>query len=173
MTPKIRTTRYTFSQIGALACASACAFLLWVGSAAAQTQPASAEPDVFAAIGRWVDDTVVGVTSGFSNARETLDGIGDRATDTAKGAAETAAKVARIPLAPMVSGRQRCIPAANGAPDCAAATEVLCRTRGFSTGRSVDVHSAQKCPAEVWISGRQPAPGECTLETYVTRAVCQ
>jgi hypothetical protein len=173
MTSTTRKTRSSPRSFGALACAGACLSVLWAAAAAAQGQPVSAEPDMFAAIGRWVDDTLVGVTSGFNNARGTLDDIGDRATDTAKGAAETAAKVARIPLAPMVSGRQRCVPAANGAPDCVAATEVLCRTKGFSGGRSVDVQSAQKCPAEVWISGRQPAPGECTLETYVTRAVCQ
>jgi hypothetical protein len=173
MTRKHVARPILLSPIGALARAGACASLLWAGSAAAQVQPANAEPDMFAAIGRWVDDTLVGVTSGFSNARGTLDEIGDRATGTARGAAETAAKVARIPLAPMVVGHQRCVRAANGAPDCGAATEVLCRTKGFSAGRSVDVQSAQKCPAEVWISGRQPAPGECTLETYVTRAVCQ
>jgi len=155
--------------------AGVCALVMCVGGAAAEetAQPPPPDPGVFGAIGKWVDDAMAGVTSGIGNARGTLDEAAGRASDTAKDAAETAGKVARIPLTSVVSGRQRCMPASNGAPDCQTATDALCRDKGFARGRSVDVQSAQKCPAQVWISGRQPAEGECTMETYVTRAVCQ
>lgn len=140
-------------------------------------RPPPSDPGLFGTIGRFVDDTLAGVTSGFGTARGHMDEAATRATDTAKdaakGAADAAEKVARIPLTSVVAGRQRCVPAPNGAPDCQVATDALCRGRGFTTGRSVDVQSAQKCPPAVWISGRQPTEGECTTETYVTRAMCQ
>jgi hypothetical protein len=173
-----------------MARAAACALVLWAGAAAAQdtqqnpTQQSPAqqnpappkprtEPGLFGIFGKWVDDTLLDVTSGFGDARGTLNDAAGRATDTAKDAADAAGKVARIPLTSVVSGRQRCIAAPNQAPDCQAATDALCRDKGFKNGRSVDVQSAQKCPADVWISGRQASVGECTMETYVTRAVCQ
>ncbi len=184
--------------LAALACGGACIIALWAGAATAQDTPAQPAPlplaqspatqpasppaaatppppnaGVFGAIGKWVDDALAGVTESLDNARGTLDDAAGRAGDTARDAADTAAKVAKIPLTSVVGGRQRCVAAANKAPDCQAATDALCRDKGFITGRSVDVQSAQKCPADVWISGRQAAPGECTMETYVTRAMCQ
>jgi len=159
---------------------AACALLLWAGTAAAQDAQQSPappkprpEPGLFGMFGKWVDDTLSDVTSGVGNARGNLDDAAGKAGDTAKDAADAAAKVARIPLTSVVSGRQRCIAAPNQAPDCQAATDALCRDKGFKAGRSVEVQSAQKCPAQVWISGRSPAEGECTMETYVIRAVCQ
>ena len=168
-----------------MARAAACALVLWAGAAAAQdTQQNAAqqspapqkprpEPGLFGIFGKWVDDTLVDVTSGFGDARGTLNDAAGRATDTARDAADAAGKVARIPLTSVVTGRQRCIAAPNQTPDCQAATDALCRDKGFKTGHSVDVVSAQKCPAEVWISGGHASPGTCTMETYVTRAVCQ
>ena len=95
------------------------------------------------------------------------------AKDAADGARGTASTVARLPLTRVVSGRERC-PAAGGGPDCRAATDALCRGKGYSSGTSVDVQSAQKCPAWVWLSGRSSsAESECTTETFVMRAVCQ
>lgn len=172
----VRTGR-TLSNLGR---AGACALVLWAGVVLAEDAQQGVapprpppEPGLFGAIGRWVDDTLSDVNSGFGNARGTLDEAAGRATDTAKGAADAAANVARIPLTSVVSGRKRCLAASNQAPDCQVATDALCRDKGFKTGRSVDVQSAQKCPAEVWLSGRSPSAAECTMETYVVRAVCQ
>jgi hypothetical protein len=167
----IRTAHFPYRT----ACAAACALVVWAGAAAAQDAPQRPrpEPGLFGIFGKWVDDTLSDVNSGLGDARGTLNDAAGRATDTAKDAADTAAKVARIPLTGVVSGRQRCLAAPNQAPDCQAATDALCRDKGFKSGRSVDVQSAQKCPAEVWISGRQATAAECTMETYVTRAMCQ
>jgi hypothetical protein len=73
----------------------------------------------------------------------------------------------------MVTGRARCIAAANGAPDCLAATEALCKSKGFTAGNSLDIQSAQRCKAHVWLSGRAAEPTDCTTESFVTRAVCR
>ena len=73
----------------------------------------------------------------------------------------------------MVTGRERCAAAANGAPDCVAATEALCRSKGFAAGNSLDIQSAQRCKAHVWLSGRTSEPSDCTTESFVTRAVCR
>jgi hypothetical protein len=142
---------------------------------AAQTQPRGSEPGFLHALGRWVDDSLANI--GLNNARGTLDDFGGRTGEVAKdavGAAKDAAEsVVRLPSTRIVSGRQKCELAGNGAPDCQAAASAACRSKGFSSGRSVDIESAQKCPARVWLSGRPPAPGECSLETFVTRAICQ
>jgi hypothetical protein len=73
----------------------------------------------------------------------------------------------------MVTGRARCVAAANGAPDCLAATEALCKSKGFTAGNSLDIQSAQRCKAHVWLSGRAAEPSDCTTESFVTRAVCR
>lgn len=152
-----------------------CALLLWAGAVAAQDAPPRPPPapGLFGAIGRWVDDTLSDVNSGVGNARGSLDDAAGRASDTARDAADAAGKIVRMPATSVVAGRQRCVAAPNQAPDCQAAADALCRDKGFKGGRSVDVQSAQKCPAQVWLSGRSPNAAECTLETYVTRAVCQ
>ena len=101
----------------------------------------------------------------------------DAAKDAALGAAGTAKGAAGtlmgLPNARIVTGRERCVIAPNGVPDCRAAADAACRGKGFGSGRSLDTQSAQKCPARVWLSGRLPAEGDCPLETFVTRAVCQ
>ena len=125
---------------------------------------------VFGAIGRWVDESIANVKSGIGAAREGSDGLGEQAGEAAKDAATS---VVRIPGTGVVTGRQQCMPALNGGPDCVVATRTLCQSKGYGSGRSLDIQSAQKCPARVLLSGRAPVEGECTMETYVTRAVCQ
>jgi hypothetical protein len=73
----------------------------------------------------------------------------------------------------VVTGRERCVPAANGAPDCLAATEALCKAKGFNAGNSLDIQSAQRCKPHVWLSRDPAGPNDCTTESFVTRAVCR
>ena len=124
-------------------------------------------------IGRWVDESLANVKSSLSGANDLSDQAGSVAKDAAGAAQEAATSVVRIPATGIVTGRQQCLRAPNGGPDCRAATRTMCQTKGYGTGRSLDIQSAQKCPAWVLLSGRQPLEGECSLETYVTRAVCQ
>lgn len=139
--------------------------------------PSAFRPGFLDAFGRWIDSSIADLNSGISGARGTLDKAGDvakGATATAAGAAKDAAgAIAKLPVGRMVDGREKCAVAANGSPDCYAAASLICKSKGYGEGKSVDTQSAQKCSARVWISGRSPREGECATETYVIRAVCQ
>lgn len=154
---------------------------------AASTGPAPAlptPPEIIGAIGRIIDQSVTSVGEGVKGAGETL-GAGVRgagetiggatsaAGELAKGMTDAAGTVARIPLGNVVSGFERCTTASNGAPDCAPASDALCRTKGFARGSSVDITTARKCPAAVWLQGRTPTEAECVNESFVSKAVCQ
>ena len=102
-----------------------------------------------------------------------LGGATDAAGDVAKGVGDAAGAVARLPLTNVVSGKEMCINAPNGAPDCAAASEAMCRSKGFSRGASLDITSAYRCPAGFWAERREPNDKECVNESFVSKAVCQ
>jgi hypothetical protein len=74
----------------------------------------------------------------------------------------------------LVEMHEVCAIAGNGAPDCAPAVTNACRAKGFKSGEPVDIRTAEKCAASLWMSG-QPAPtsGDCPNETVVLRAACQ
>ena len=96
---------------------------------------------------------------------------------TLKGPKETiddaADTLSRWTKSPGVKGRAACPVAANGAPDCKAAADKLCQSKGFKEGKSLDVDTARNCSARALLSGRKPEESECRTDTYVTRAVCQ
>jgi hypothetical protein len=73
----------------------------------------------------------------------------------------------------IAKGRVVCPIAANGAPDCKAASDKLCQSKGFKEGKSVDTDAAQNCSAKVMIPGRKQEEGDCKTENYVTQALCQ
>jgi hypothetical protein len=73
----------------------------------------------------------------------------------------------------VVKGRVACPIAANGAPDCKAASDKLCQSKGFKDGKSLDTDAAQSCSPKAMIPGRAPEPGDCKTENYVTQALCQ
>jgi hypothetical protein len=86
---------------------------------------------------------------------------------------DAAGALSRLTTSPGVKGRMACPVAANGAPDCKAAADKLCQSKGFKEGKSLDVDTARNCSAKALLSGRKPEESECRTETYVTRAVCQ
>ena len=86
---------------------------------------------------------------------------------------DAAGALSRLTTSPGVKGRAACPVAANGAPDCKAAADKLCQSKGFKEGKSLDVDTARNCSARALLSGRKPEESECRTETYVTRAVCQ
>jgi len=139
--------------------------------------PRPSEPGLFGAVGRFIDESITGMTSGIKGAHDSIGQATGRAGEAAKGAVKDAATtVGRLPPLPkmlVVTGREVCTIAPNGAADCRAATEALCRSQGFASGNSLEITTAQNCPAQVWISGRTPAENECTDEAFVTRAMCQ
>jgi hypothetical protein len=147
-------------------------------AAAQDAKPAPRQQDgFFGTISRWWDQTTETWNSGVGGVRKRFEtfgneaGVAARATvDNAKSAADA---VARLPNARVVRGHERCKIAPNGAPDCVAATVALCKSKGFDNGgSSLDMTTAEICPAQVYLSGRTEGEG-CHTETFVSRVLCQ
>jgi hypothetical protein len=124
-------------------------------------------PGLVHELGRWLEEGAAKLKTGIRDARDRLDQLGSDSRDAAK---EAAAAVPSLPTS--VTARERCLAAPNGAPDCQAAAETLCRGKGFRSGRSLDTQTEQKCSARVLLSGRSPN-NHCSTEIFVTRAICQ
>ncbi len=129
-----------------------------------------------AAVSRWWKEQMATANSSFEHTRKKVESFnnaaGDAAKTTVEGAKDVAGAVVRIPAARAVSGHEKCQMAPNGAPDCVAAANTMCKAKGFDSGKSLDMTTAEVCPAKVYMSGRSTGP-ECTTDTFVSRALCQ
>lgn len=150
----------------------AASLLLISALATAQDQTGQKPPEsegFFASVSRWFEEQT-------ANARKKVESFssaaGDAAKTTVDGAKDAAGAVARIPSTRAVSGHEKCRLAPNGAPDCVAAANTMCKAKGFESGKSLDMTTAEVCPAKVYMSGRSSGP-ECTTDTFVSRALCQ
>jgi hypothetical protein len=177
---RMRATRRRESLLCALACLTAAA----LGPSGAQ-EPPRVQPDPpaaapasqqgpagpFGTIGRFIDESLQGLGQGFKGAREQVDDLTGRAGSAAKDAAGSV----NLRRPGVVAGRERCPAAPNGAPDCVAATTVMCRANGFESGSSIDMQTEQKCPAATPAGPASPPidEGQCWLESYVVRALCR
>jgi hypothetical protein len=128
----------------------------------AGAQP-SGRPGLIDKLGDLLRDSAEGVSSG-------LKGTQQRIEDLNKGTLDT---LSNIPIAGFASGRSLCPRSANGAPDCYAATEKLCKEKGYSFGRSLDTESSETCNPRIYLPGYQRKAGDCRIDTFVTRAACQ
>ena len=159
--------------------------------AAPPPAPPQQKPGVFESIGRWFDNGASNFRDHLRGAKRRMDELGDDAAannkaisdqaakmgqgaaDVGKGAADATVNamgaVAKLPTARMMSGRERCIAAPNGAPDCVSAAEALCRKHGFTSGKSMDFTSAEECPVRTLLG----QSNECTTVTFISRAMCQ
>lgn len=165
-----------------LACLAAGTILLSAAMALAQeaakdnAPPPAEQPGFFGGIMQWFDRQASGIGSNLKGAGSQVDNFGHEAGAAAKttvdGAKDAAGAVVKIPAARVVTGHERCALAPNGAPDCVAAANAMCKTKGFDAGKSVDMTTAEICPAQVYLSGRNSGPG-CHTETFVSRALCQ
>lgn len=172
-------------RVATLAAVSACVAvaLLLPASAIARDQargPAAEDPGFFESIGRWFDHQADSFNSTFGGARSRVEEFGREAGDAAsrtvtnaKDAAKGAADAVTSISAPrFVSGHEKCRLAANGAPDCGSAADAVCRTKGFKSGSSIDMTTAEVCPPKVWLAGQNTGPS-CHTETFVSRALCR
>jgi hypothetical protein len=98
---------------------------------------------------------------------EAIDDLNARAKD----AGDTLSRLAKP--SSMVSGRTICPIAVNGTPDCKAAADTLCQSKGYKAGKSLNTDSAEKCSPKVLIPGRTRKPDDCRIDNYVTSALCQ
>lgn len=129
------------------------------------------EPGFLGSVGQWLDQQVSGAKDAFRNFGHEAGLAAKSTAETAKDAAGTLAK--RLPSATtVVSGHEVCRIAPNGAPDCVAAADAICKAKGFKSGKSVDMTTAETCPAKVYMAGRSTGP-ECKTETFVSSALCQ
>ena len=139
-----------------------------------QAAPAS-QPGFFDAVGRWFDQGADNFRKFNEKAQENSRALTENAADARRKAANATKdaidSVSRLPNTRVVKGNERCELAANGAPDCQAAAEALCRKQGFQTGKSLEFTSAEQCPTRMLLSGRQSV--ECTTVTFISRAMCQ
>lgn len=164
----------------AFSCALAAAVMLMTAAAFAQEPGNGAnsaeQPSFLATISRWLDRQAENINLSFRNAGKGVEdfghaaGIAARTTvDHAKDAADA---VARLPKPSVATGHAKCRIAANGAPDCLAAAESVCKASGFRSGKSLDMTTAEICPPKVYLAGRNSGP-DCHTETFVSRALCQ
>jgi len=153
----------------------ACSLALAGTTAFAQAE-SKQQSDTISDIGAWFDRSITSIGDYFRNAGKEVDKFnrqaGAAAKATAGAAVDAADTVARIPKTRVVSGHQNCPIADNGAPDCSAAADKLCQSRGLKSGTSLGVTSARECPARA-LAGHRDAKAECRDVTFVTRAVCQ
>lgn len=69
----------------------------------------------------------------------------------------------------IVSGRELCPRSDNGASDCKAGSDKLCRSQGYTEGKSLSTDSVFGCSTKPLQTGGKP----CGTQNYVTRAFCQ
>jgi hypothetical protein len=153
--------------------------------------PASG-PNLIDTFTRWMQDSTAGLNPAtWGNATGKPDAAGNAPStpaDVAKGAAdatlgaagavtnaarETAGALSRLPASRVAAGRERCGVAPNGAPDCRAAAEKLCRSKGFGAGSSIDFETAEVCPSSATLARWRGESVKCGVENFVTRALCQ
>ena len=164
----------------AVACLFAGVIVLMSAMAAAQdgaqSQRDREDPGFFGSIGRWFDEQAEKFNSTFKDAGKKVESFGHEAGIAAKttveGAKDAADAVARISGTRVISGHEKCIKAPNGAPDCVAAANAICKAKGFESGKSMDMTTAEVCPPSTWMSGRTTGT-ECRTETFVSRVFCQ
>jgi hypothetical protein len=143
-------------------------------SAPADTSAPTEPQRAFDALGNWVQQGVANVGAGFG---AMVGAVGGQAGQAAKGAADAArnaaTSVSKLPVTGVADGRERCVLAPNGAPDCRVAAEALCRAKGYVGGTSVDFQTVETCPPPYRVSRRDAPEGVCTKEHFVTKALCQ
>jgi hypothetical protein len=158
-------------MLGVMAAALA-VLLLSSGMTAAQgSRPA--EPNVFDRIVNWFDRSATDLKETFSD----FDRFGNRTRDAVKDAAvdvgESAESLAGLPNARIVSKRTLCPAATNGGPDCRRVAQAVCRHHGFTSGKSFEIRSEEKCSVEALLARRLGQSATCRTETYILRAICQ
>src|SRR3569623_1316590 len=121
-------------------------------------------PGLVEECGKFLKDSASHLSSSWKGSQKTLEDLYAKTKD----ATESLTRVQSV-----ITGRAACPMTANGAPDCVAAAEQMCKGKGFKTGKSLDIETAEKCSAKVYLYGRTGAPGECRTENFVTRAICQ
>jgi hypothetical protein len=147
---------------------------------AALPAPAPEKRGFFDDLARWWHDSTADFNAKLKEQQSKLDDFNKKSADAAKDAAaatqqamkNAADAVARLPTAKVIEIQAPCAIAGNGSADCASAATNACKGKGFADGQPLDVRTAEKCTASLWLQG-QKQPADCAVETVVLRAACQ
>lgn len=131
--------------------------------------------------GRWWNDSIASFSAKMKDQQSKADDFNKKSADAAKDAAtatqqamkNAADALVHLPTSRLIEIHELCAIAGNGAADCATAATNACKSKGFNAGQPVDVRTAEKCTASLWVSGQNPVNGDCPVETVVLRAACQ
>lgn len=133
----------------------------------AETAPV--QPSLADKLGEILKQSVDDMSSRLKGTQQSIEDMNKSIQDMNKGTVDT---LTRLPVTGFVNGRALCTRADNGAPDCRAASDKMCREKGFKSGSSVEIQAAENCSARVFIPGYQRKDGDCRTDNYVTRAAC-
>jgi hypothetical protein len=147
---------------------------------AALPAPAPEKRGFFDDLARWWHNSTADFNAKLKEQQSKLDDFNKKSADAAKDAAaatqqamkNAADAVARLPTAKVIEIQAPCAVAGNGSADCASAAANACKGKGFVDGQPLDVRTAEKCTASLWLQG-QKQPADCAVETVVLRAACQ
>jgi hypothetical protein len=153
-------------------------------AAAPQAPQAPAEKrGFFDDFSRWWHDSVADFNAKLKEQQSKIDDFNKKSAEAAKDAATATQQAMKNAADAMVKSATSkvieihapCAVAGNGAADCASAAADACRGKGFSDGQPLDVRTAEKCNASLWLQGQgqRSAAAECPVETVVLRAACQ
>ena len=151
-------------------------------SAAAPQAPAE-KRGFFDDLSRWWRDSVADFNAKLKEQQSKIDDFNKKSAEAAKDAAaatqqtmkNAADAIVKSATSKVIEIHEPCAIAGNGAADCASAAVNACKGKGFSDGQPLDVRTAEKCNASLWLQGQgqRSASAECPVETVVLRAACQ
>jgi hypothetical protein len=126
-------------------------------------------------LGQWWDDSIANFNAKIKEQQAKLDEFNKQQSDAAKNAQEAMKKAAgaMFSTSKVIEIQQLCPVAGNGAPDCATAAADVCKAKGFSDGQPMDIRTAERCKASLWVSGQNPTTANCPIETVLLRVACQ
>jgi hypothetical protein len=136
--------------------------------------PPSASADqqhgFFDNLGRWWHDSVADFNAKLKEQQSKLEDFNKKSAEAMSNAASA---VVKLQTSKVIEIHEPCAIAGNGAADCATAAVNACKSKGFKDGQPLDVRTAEKCNASLWVSGQPSTPADCPVETVVLRAACQ
>jgi hypothetical protein len=142
--------------------------------------PAPAEKHGFLNdFGRWWDQSIADFKVKMKEQQTQIDAFNKQSADAAKDAATATGQAmknaadAMTHFSHVIEIQETCPVAGNGAADCATAATNVCKGKGYNAGEPLDVRTAEKCTASLWVSGQPPAQADCPVETVLLRAACQ
>jgi hypothetical protein len=148
-----------------------------VGASAA---PPAEKHGFLSDFGQWWDQSIADFKTKMKDQQTKLDELNKQSADAAKDAATATGQAmkdaadAMVHVSHVIEIQQTCPVAGNGAADCATAATNVCKSKGYNTGQPLDVRTAEKCAASLWVSGQQaPTSVDCPVETTLLRVACQ